>query len=65
MADVVLPASSCFEKTQLNRAYLRNRVVRIQNQVIEPLGESWPDWKIIFELGRRIGLDEEFPWQSV
>jgi len=65
LADVVLPASSCFEKTQLNRAYLRNRVVRIQNQVIEPLGESWPDWKIIFELGRRIGLEEEFPWQSV
>ncbi|MCL7487076.1 MAG: molybdopterin-dependent oxidoreductase [Desulfobulbaceae bacterium] len=65
MADVVLPASSCFEKTQLNRAYLRNRLVRIQNQVIEPLAESWPDWKIIFELGRRIGLDDEFPWQTV
>ncbi len=65
MADVVLPASSCFEKTQLNRAYLRNRLVRIQNQVIEPLGESWPDWKIVFELGRRIGLTEEFPWQTV
>lgn len=65
LADVVLPASSCFEKTQLNRAYLRNRIVRIQNQVIEPLAESWPDWKIVFELGRRIGLEEEFPWQTV
>lgn len=65
LADVVLPASSCFEKTQLNRAYLRNRVVRIQNQVIEPLGESWPDWKIVFELGRQIGLDREFPWETV
>ncbi len=65
MADVVLPASSCFEKTQLNRAYLRNIVVRIQDQVIEPLGESWPDWKIVFELGRRIGLQEVFPWETV
>jgi len=65
LADVVLPACSCFEKTQLNRAYLRNRLVRIQNQVIEPLGDSWPDWKIVFELARRIGLEEEFPWQSV
>lgn len=64
MADVVLPASSCYEKTQLNRAYLRNRLVRIQNQVIEPLEESWPDWKIVFELGRRIGLENEFPWQT-
>lgn len=65
MADVVLPASSCFEKTQLNRAYLRNRLVRLQNRVIDPLAQSWPDWKIIFELGRRLGLEEEFPWQSI
>ncbi|MHB8791330.1 MAG: molybdopterin-containing oxidoreductase family protein [Desulfobulbaceae bacterium] len=65
MADVVLPASSCFEKTQLNRAALRNCVVSLQNQVIEPLGESWPDWKIIFALGRRLGLDAEFPWQHI
>jgi len=65
MADVVLPASSCFEKTQLNRAYLRNRLVRIQNQVIEPLGESRPDWKIVFDLGRRLGLGKEFPWKTV
>lgn len=65
MADVVLPASSCFEKTQLNRAALRNCVVTLQNQVIEPLGESWPDWKIIFALGRRLGLEREFPWQSI
>jgi len=65
LADVVLPASSCFEKTQLNRAYLRNNLVRIQNLVIEPLGESWPDWQIVFELGRRIGLAKEFPWRDV
>lgn len=65
LADVVLPASSCFEKTQLNRASLRNSLVVLQDKVIEPLGESWPDWKIIFELGRRLGLAEEFPWQKV
>ncbi|MHB1349054.1 MAG: molybdopterin-containing oxidoreductase family protein [Desulfobulbaceae bacterium] len=64
MADVVLPACSCFEKTQLNRAALRNSLVVLQNQVIDPLGSSWPDWKIIFALGRRLGLHEEFPWQS-
>ncbi|HBI16430.1 MAG TPA: formate dehydrogenase [Desulfobulbaceae bacterium] len=63
-ADVVLPACSCFEKTQLNRAALRNSLVILQNQVIDPLGESWPDWKIIFALGRRLGLEREFPWGS-
>ena len=63
-ADVILPACSCFEKTQLNRAYMRNSPVILQNQVIECLGDSRPDWKIVFELGRRLGLAEEFPWPS-
>jgi len=63
-AHVILPATSCFEKTQLNRAFLRNNPVVLQNQVIDWLGDSWPDWKITFELARRLGLEEEFPWQS-
>jgi anaerobic selenocysteine-containing dehydrogenase len=63
-ADVILPASSCFEKTQLNRASMRNSLVILQNQVIDWLGDSRPDWKIIFDLGRRLGLAAEFPWQT-
>ncbi|MEZ4484021.1 MAG: molybdopterin-dependent oxidoreductase [Syntrophotaleaceae bacterium] len=65
LADVVLPACSCFEKTQLNRAYLRNGLVMLQDKVIEPLAASWPDWKIVFELGRRLGLGQDFPWLDV
>ncbi len=64
-ADVILPAAGCFEETQLNRAYMRNNPVMIQNQVIDPVGNSRQDWKIIFELGKRLGLDEEFPWKTV
>lgn len=64
LADVILPAAGCFEKTQLNRAATRNNPIILQNQVIEPVGQSWPDWKIVFELGRRIGLEQEFPWHS-
>ena len=65
LADVILPAVGCFEKTQLNRAATRNNPIILQNQVIEPVGQSWPDWKIVFELGRRIGLEQEFSWPSV
>lgn len=64
LADVILPASSCFEKTQLNRASIRNNPMFLQDAVIEPVGDSWPDWKIVFELGRRLGLSEDFPWQT-
>jgi anaerobic selenocysteine-containing dehydrogenase len=63
-ADVILPASSCFEKTQLNRASMRNSPVILQNQVIDCLGDSRPDWKIVFELGRRLGFTDAFPWDS-
>ncbi len=64
LADVILPASSCFEKTQLNRASIRNNPMFLQNAVIDPVGDSWPDWQIVFELGRRLGLSEDFPWQT-
>lgn len=64
LAEVVLPAASCFEKTQLNRSSIRNNPVILQNEVIKPLHDSWPDWKIVFELGRRLGFSGEFPWRS-
>jgi anaerobic selenocysteine-containing dehydrogenase len=64
-ADVILPASGCFEKTQLNRASMRNSLVVLQNRVIDCLGDSRPDWQIIFDLGRRLGFEAEFPWQTV
>jgi len=63
-ADVILPACGCFEKTQLNRASMRNSPVILQNQVIDWLGDSRPDWKILFDLGRRLGFEAEFPWLS-
>lgn len=64
LADVILPASSCFEKTQLNRASIRNNPMFLQNAVIPPVGDSWPDWQIVFALGRRLGLQHDFPWQT-
>ncbi|MDD2465440.1 MAG: molybdopterin-dependent oxidoreductase [Desulfobulbus sp.] len=64
LADVILPASSCFEKTQLNRSSIRNNPMFLQDAVIPPVGDSWPDWKIVFELGRRLGLQQDFPWQT-
>jgi anaerobic selenocysteine-containing dehydrogenase len=64
LADVILPAATGFEKTQLNRSSIRNNPMFLQNAVIAPVGDSWPDWKIVFELGRRLGFAAEFPWQT-
>ncbi len=64
-AHVLLPACGCFEKTQLNRASLRHNRVMLQDQVLPPVGESRPDWWIVFELARRLGMERDFPWESV
>lgn len=64
-AHVILPACSCFEKTQINRAYIRNSFIMLQRKIIEPLGESKGDIEIIFELAKAIGLKDHFPWESV
>jgi formate dehydrogenase major subunit len=52
-ADVVLPASPSLEK----EGTFTNTERRIQRlyQVLEPLGESKPDWQIIQDIANRLG----------
>ena len=60
LAHIVLPTTTCFEKTQFNLGAHYNPA-NLQNQVIDWIGDSWPDWKITFELAKRMGLEKEFP----
>ena len=64
LADIVLPATTSFEKTQLNLKSMSNPIL-IQNQVIGCVEESRPDWKIIFDLAKKMGFRREFPWANV
>ena len=61
LADVVLPAASFAEKdgTFTNS---ERRVQRVR-QVIQPVGDSRPDWWITAELARRMGA-EGFDYES-
>ena len=61
-AHVFLPASSSFEKegTFMNS---ERRLQRVR-QVIQPIGESLPDWEIIVRLARAMGHGELFPYNS-
>lgn len=72
LADVVLPACTFLEKTYYKRyEFLPNadpvvpQFISIRPKVVEPLGESWSDLKIIFELAKKMGYDEYFPWKNV
>jgi anaerobic selenocysteine-containing dehydrogenase len=71
-ADLVLPACTFLEQTYYATyeagAYLKPAnpgLLMLRPQVVPPLGESWPDWKIIFELARKLGYGEYFPWKDI
>ena len=53
-ADVILPATSYFEKT--GTFTNTDRRVQLGRQVLEPPGEARQDWEILCELSRRVGL---------
>lgn len=64
LADIVLPASTLYESYHLRMGFrgpLKARcLVQWRPQVIKPLYESRPDMEIIFDLAKRMGLDDKF-----
>jgi len=64
-ADIFLPATTTFETTQLNMSGLNANCMLLQNKVIEPIGNSRPNWKIIFDLAKALKLDDTFPFHTV
>jgi anaerobic selenocysteine-containing dehydrogenase len=72
LADVVLPACTFLEQTYYATydagAYLKPSVpglLMLRPEVIPPLHESWPDWRIIVELARKLGYGPDFAWQGI
>jgi anaerobic selenocysteine-containing dehydrogenase len=67
LADVFLPACTYAEKLCIAYNYglvFGMPYVMLNKRLIEPLGESWPNWKIFSELGRRMGYGDYFLWNS-
>jgi len=69
MADIVLPACTFLERTDLGDvlpAYFGPEPwVMLRKPVIRPLWESWPDGKFWLELAKRLGYEKYFPWKDV
>ena len=61
-ASVFLPACSSFEKdgTFMNS---ERRIQRVR-KVIPPRGQSWPDWRIICEVAKKMDKGDGFEFQS-
>jgi anaerobic selenocysteine-containing dehydrogenase len=68
LADYVLPACTFLEETGIGGfpygiSYCVPYIM-LRKKVIEPLYESKPIWWIWSQLGRKMGYDEHFPWNS-
>jgi len=67
LAHYVLPACSHLEKWGIGYTYnvchcLPYLILR--KKCIEPLYESWSEWRYLTELGHRLGVGEKLPWKS-
>jgi anaerobic selenocysteine-containing dehydrogenase len=58
-ADLVLPATSQLEQTDLHKAY-GHTLLTYNRPAIEPLGESKSNWEVMGLLARALGFEE--PW---
>lgn len=57
-ADLILPAKSMFEQSDLIGSYW-NPYVQLKQQVIDPPGEVKPESEIYYLLGRQMGMKKE------
>jgi len=66
MADIVLPAATFLERTELSDYYSLWGIpyVMLRKKVIE-YAECWPDLKFWLELARRLGYERYFPWKNI
>lgn len=61
-ADIVLPATTFLERVGANSG--TDSFVFLPQPAVEPMYECWPDYKIIFELAKRLNLGEYF-WDDI
>jgi formate dehydrogenase major subunit len=59
---IVLPAATQFEES--GSVSNSSRQVQWRNQLVEPLYDSKPDWWIMQELAKRLGIGEHFTYNS-
>ena len=61
-ADVVLPGTSWLEETGFKTT---NSHLYLMDRALTPRGEARPGWWLLDQLGRRLGVEDVFPWASI
>ncbi|MFQ5874667.1 MAG: molybdopterin-dependent oxidoreductase, partial [Dehalococcoidia bacterium] len=65
LADLILPDTSDFERFGFQvYASAQGGFVSLQPKVVEPLGETRSVFEVEYEVARRLGLAECYPWKT-
>jgi formate dehydrogenase (coenzyme F420) alpha subunit len=64
LAHLVLPAADFLESMELHDHGQGGRPLLGLIKPVTATVTGWPTWKLIFELARRLGLAELFPWKD-
>ena len=65
LAHIILPAASDFERHGYGAwAGFDGGYVALQQKIIEPIGESRSVFDVEYELARRLGLKQHYPWTT-
>lgn len=60
MADYFLPCTTVFEEEDIMYTSMWHPYMTYVNRVLEPLGETKPDWEIFHGLADKLGFAEDF-----
>lgn len=64
-ADVVLPECTYLERHDMpSLGKFKTFEISIRQPAVEPMWESKPSWWITKELGKKMGLENYFPWKD-
>ena len=63
-ADVVLPDATWLEQAQVKPDWLYEAFLSWFAEVVEPMYDSRPIWRISMDLAQLLGLSEFFPWDD-
>ena len=64
LADIVLPAATFMETTELHSYGSSGLPYVILRKKATEFPECWPDWKLWFQLAKKMGYEDYFPWSD-
>ena len=66
LADVLLPTASYLERDDLlfYGGVMGEPYLAVREKCVNRW-ECWEDWKICFELGKKLGYEQYFPWKGI